>query len=124
MSVRPPKSLMRASDAGSPMMAALEHELFMERGETLIRVAKRFEAYLARLNRMAGDDAARPKQVTETARALWMLAVQREVMGLPGGEVLMRAYDVPDEVRRASGIVTRKVARVLRRRPVGGSAGR
>ena len=122
MSVRPPKSLMRASEAGSPggpMMAALEHELLVERGETLVRVAKRFEARLAGLRQMSADDPARPKQVAETARARWMLAVQREVIGLPGGESLLRAYDVPDEVRRASGIVTRKVMRGRRRRPAG-----
>lgn len=111
MNVRPPKSLARTEQHDSPMLAALEHELLMERGETLVRVAKRFEALLAKLNGMSAEDPARPPLARDTARALWMLTVQREVMGLSGGEALVNAYDIPGDVRAASGIVTRKVTK-------------
>ncbi|MFN0264381.1 DUF6665 family protein [Tepidamorphus sp. 3E244] len=106
MSVRPPKAFSRQTQA-SPL-AALEHELFEEQAGTLVRVAKTFEAQLAQLAGMAEDDPARDGLSTETARTLWMLTVQREVMGLPGGDELVKSYDIPADVRVKSGIVTRK----------------
>ncbi|MCC0015240.1 MAG: hypothetical protein H6878_02935 [Rhodobiaceae bacterium] len=112
MTVRPPRTLA-PKDQPSPL-AALEHEMFVERAGTLIRMTKLFETKLDRFNNLAENDPDRGALVAETARALWMLAVQREAMGLPGGETLLQAYDVPAAVKAASGIVTQKVRRGLR----------
>ncbi|MCB1479608.1 MAG: DUF6665 family protein [Tepidamorphaceae bacterium] len=113
MTVRPPKIL--APGLQPSPFAALEQELFEERAGALIRVARQFEAKLEKLKRMEPDHPDRAGLVAETARALWMLAVQREVMGLPGGDALIKAYEIPADVRLASGIVTQKVMRGLHR---------
>ncbi|MCB2079716.1 MAG: hypothetical protein KDE55_18730 [Novosphingobium sp.] len=113
MTVRPPR-ILAPREQPSPF-AALEHELFEERAGTLIRVTKQFEKKLEKLKGLEPDHPDRAKLVTDTARALWMLAVQREVMGLPGGDALIRAYDIPADVRLASGIVTQKIMKGLHR---------
>ena len=113
MTVRPPK-ILAPREQPSPF-AALEHELFEERAGALIRVTKQFEKKFEKLKRLEPDHPDRDKLVGETAKALWMLAVQREVMGLPGGDALITAYDIPGDVRLRSGIVTQKVVKGLRR---------
>ena len=89
--------------SGSP---GLDYEIAQEKAASLGRMGRRLEAALAAL---AAFDAApadpspngkgsRPALVAEAAEALWMLAVQREAVGLCSFSALLRDYTVPAEV--------------------------
>ncbi|MBK1624263.1 DUF6665 family protein [Afifella marina] len=118
MSIRPPR-ILAPSKQSSPY-DALEHEMMAERAASLSRIASRFEEALAAWRRLedaakAGGSArdiedgsieeARARALDEAAQALWALVVQREALGLPGTERLMREYDVPRVLRARLGIV-------------------
>ncbi|MCT8266164.1 hypothetical protein NYQ83_02670 [Afifella sp. JA880] len=113
MSIRPPR-ILAPSKQSSPY-DALEHEMMAERAASLSRMASRFEDALTAWRRLedaakAGDrepaiEDARARALDEAAQALWALVVQREALGLPGTERLMREYDVPRVLRARLGIV-------------------
>lgn len=107
MSLRLPASSQTKQSAagatGSPL-AALEHELFAEQAGTLIRITQQFEAALNAVNDCAGDNPERAARAGEAARALWMLVVQRDCLGLGGTARLIADYNVPQDVTRMSGV--------------------
>ena len=107
MSLKPPSALKASAagrNAGGSPFAALEHELFTEQAGTLIRITRQFEAALEALKTCDEADSKRQRITAEAARALWMLVVQRECLGLHGTARLIADYDVPAEVRRLSGV--------------------
>jgi hypothetical protein len=93
--------------SGSP---GLDYEIAQEKAASLGRMGRRLEAALAALAAFdaaprdaataAGPDGkgSRPALVAEAAEALWMLAVQREAVGLCSFSALLRDYAVPAEV--------------------------
>ncbi|MGE0845946.1 MAG: DUF6665 family protein [Flavobacteriaceae bacterium] len=105
-SVSPPRALAPKTE-GSPY-AALEHELFVEQAETLIRVTRNFEALLAAVAALPAGSPERANAASKAARALWQLAVQRDCMGLAGAERLVADYEVPRDIVALSGIVTER----------------
>ena len=84
----------------------LDYEIAQEKAAALGRMGRRLEAALAALAAFdaAATDAGpggtgdRPALVAEAAEALWMLAVQREAVGLCSFSALLRDYAVPAEV--------------------------
>ncbi|MDQ0327473.1 hypothetical protein J2R99_003342 [Rhodopseudomonas julia] len=113
MSIRPPRILAPRKQA-SPY-DALEQEMMAERAASLSRAASRFEDALAVWRRLedavradasdASIEDARARALDEASQALWALVVQREALGFPGTEQLMREYDVPQVLRARLGIV-------------------
>ena len=94
---------------------ALAYEFAEERAAALGRMGRSLEQALARLrefdagNPRSGASAsvqqARRILVTEAGQSLWMFIVQREACGLRNSRMIMRDYNVPDEVQRCMGPV-------------------
>lgn len=104
MPVRPPQ----ASSADSPFRASLDYEIAQEKAAALGRVGRRLEAALAALAAFdsaspPGPPSARDALVAEAAEALWLVAVQREALGLSSVAALLRDYAVPPEVAARMG---------------------
>ena len=86
--------------------AVLDYEIAQEKAATLGRLGRDLENAL---NLLAALDAAGPPSpahggaerralVAQAGYALWLLVVQREVLGLRNTHQLMRDYRVPAEV--------------------------
>ncbi|MBZ8134922.1 DUF6665 family protein [Afifella sp. IM 167] len=108
MVVRPPR-ILAPKRIESPL-DALHHEMLEEKAGALSRMVRRFEEALQEWRRLAevgegSDDAIRQAALDRAAEALWALIVQRDVLGLPGTERLLREYDVPPVLRARLGIV-------------------
>lgn len=110
MAVRPPRLLAPKREA-SPVEQALDHEVMGEKAGTLGRLGERLRVALARLEAFdaAGDaktrDAARREALVDAAaEALWHVAIQRELMGLPRTDRFLREVGAPAEVVNRMGV--------------------
>lgn len=116
MTVRPPRRLS-GSVQSENVQSALDYEIAQEKAATLGRLGRRLEDALGRLrdfDAAAADGADQTPEHAETRRtliqdagtALWHLVVQREILGLRDNARLLADYQVPEEVRNRSGVVT------------------
>ncbi|WP_026380990.1 DUF6665 family protein [Afifella pfennigii] len=110
MSVRPPRIL--APKAQPSPLDALHQEMLAEKAGALSRMVWRFERALEAWRALERAEEGGPAAATARAQAfdaaaeaLWALMVQRDALGLPGTERLMREYDVPPALRARLGIV-------------------
>jgi hypothetical protein len=99
--------------------AVLDYEIAQEKAATLGRLGRDLENAL---NLLAAFDAAGPPSpahgraerralVAQAGYALWLLVVQREVLGLRNTGQLMRDYRVPAEVVNRMGLIPAKAPR-------------
>jgi hypothetical protein len=103
------------SPSGKPHQGAMEYEIAQERAAALGRLGRALEVALAALARhdsAAGEprQARAPSGTVERARlvqeasyALWCFIIQRETCGLRDERQVVRAYNVPGEVRNRMG---------------------
>jgi hypothetical protein len=80
---------------------ALQYEIAEEKASALGRLGRRLDAALTALAacpRNSSNRKIRDPLVEEAGYALWLLAVQREAMGLNRLGHVLQVYRVPDEV--------------------------
>jgi hypothetical protein len=91
-----------ASDLFRSGYATLQYEIAEEKASALGRLGRRLDAALTALAacpRTANSDRKiRESLVEEAGYALWLLAVQREAVGLNNLGHLLQVYRVPNEV--------------------------
>lgn len=106
MTLLPPFRNRRRAAADSAF-ASLEQEFAQERASALGRMGRRLESTLADLaahdaavatGAKPGSDAARMALRQAAGEALWLLVVQREVIGLGDMRAVIRDYRVPADV--------------------------
>ena len=81
--------------------AALQYEIAEEKASALGRLGRRLDAALTALAacpRTSSNRKIRDALVQEAGYALWLLAVQREAMGLNRLGHVLQVYRVPNEV--------------------------
>lgn len=81
--------------------AALQYEIAEEKASALGRLGRRLDAALTALAacpRTSSNQKIRDSLVEEAGYALWLLAVQREAMGLNRLGHVLQVYRVPNEV--------------------------
>jgi translation elongation factor EF-4 len=94
--------------------ATLQYEIAEERASALGRLGRRLDAALTALaacSRTANPDRKiRDGLVEQAGYALWLLAVQREAIGLNKLDHVLQVYHVPNEVvARMGPLVTRSI---------------
>jgi hypothetical protein len=94
--------------------ATLQYEIFEEKASALGRLGRRLDTALAAL--AACPQTANPDRkiraglVEQAGYALWLLAVQREAIGLNKLDHVLQVYRVPNEVvARMGPLVTRSI---------------
>jgi hypothetical protein len=112
MAFRKPRSL-----AGGGELDVLQYEIMQEKAAVLARLGRKLQAAL---DALAAFDAAalarvdageRDALVAAAGEALWYFVVQREVLGIPDTEGMMRQLGVPREVRLRMGLNRRPADR-------------
>ncbi len=106
MVLRKPRNLA----GGGGDVDVLQYEILQEKAAVLARLGTKLQAALDRLAEF--DAAARPgfgarerdALVAAAGEALWYFVVQREVLGIPDSEGMMRQLGVPREVRLRMGL--------------------
>jgi hypothetical protein len=81
--------------------AALQYEIAEEKAAALGRLGRRLDAALTALAacpRTSSNRRIRDSLVQDAGYALWLLAVQREAMGLNKLGHVLQVYRVPNEV--------------------------
>jgi len=81
--------------------AALQYEIAEEKASALGRLGRRLDAALTALAacpRTGSNQKIRDALVQEAGYALWLLAVQREAIGLNRLGHVLQVYQVPNEV--------------------------
>jgi hypothetical protein len=82
--------------------ATLQYEIAEERASALGRLGRRLDAALTALAACPRADGSNRKirdgLVEEAGYALWLLAVQREAIGLNRLDHVLQVYRVPNEV--------------------------
>jgi hypothetical protein len=105
MALRKPRNLA----GGGGDVDVLQYEILQEKAATLARLGRKLQAALDALQ--AFDAAAQPGSragerdalVGAAGEALWYFVVQREVLGIPDTEGMMRQLGVPRDVRLRMG---------------------
>jgi hypothetical protein len=99
-----------ASDLFRSGYATLQYEIAEEKASALGRLGRRLDAALTALAacpRTANSDRnIRESLVEEAGYALWLLAVQREAIGLNKLDHVLQVYRVPNEVVARMGPLT------------------
>jgi len=107
MVVRPPRIL--APKRPESPLDALHHEMLEEKAGALSRMVWRFEKALEEWRAAdaagEGNSENREAALDRAAQALWALMVQRDALGLPGTERLLREYEIPQVLRARLGVV-------------------
>jgi hypothetical protein len=87
---------------------ALDYEVAQEQAAALGRAGRALEKALAALSEHDRNgqtaDAARRELVAQAGDALWHFIIQRECCGLRDSRVVMRDYQVPQDVQNRMGI--------------------
>jgi hypothetical protein len=87
--------------------ATLQYEIAEEKASALGRLGRRLEAALAALAACPptanSDRTIRDGLVEQAGYALWLLAVQREALGLNNLAHVIQVYGVPNEVAARMG---------------------
>lgn len=105
MSLRRPRTL--ANPHGGDGLDVLNYEILQEKAAVLARLGRRLQAALDELHAFDADprpDMDRDALVGAAGEALWYYVVQREVLGMPDTEAVMRELRVPREVRLRMGL--------------------
>jgi hypothetical protein len=112
MVLRKPRNLA----GGGGDVDVLQYEILQEKAAVLARLGRKLQAALDRLAEF--DAAARPGSAQErdalvaaAGEALWYFVAQREVLGIPDTEGMMRQLGVPREVRLRMGLDRRAADR-------------
>jgi hypothetical protein len=105
MALRKPRSL---ADGGE--LDVLQYEIMQEKAAVLSRLGRKLQAALDELAAFDADASVRAGAgerdalVGAAGEALWYFVVQREVLGIPDAEGMMRQLGVPREVRLRMGL--------------------
>ena len=112
MSVRPPQILHKPRNDEDPLSKALQNEIFSEKAATLIRLQKRLETALQKLDAVrAGPEPTEDTvalRLAEACEALWYVSIQREMCGLRNSRAYYDELRVPHDVRLHMGPNIRK----------------
>jgi hypothetical protein len=107
MVLRKPRSL---ADPHGGELDVLQYEILQEKAAVLARLGRKLQTSL---DALAAFDAAprtgasadeRDTLVAAAGEALWYFVAQREVLGIPDAEGMMRQLGVPREVRLRMGL--------------------
>lgn len=112
MALRKPRTLA-GGDSGFDV---LQYEVMQEKAAVLARVGRKLQAALDELavfdaDPRAGTSADRDALVGAAGEALWYYVIQREVMGIPASDAMLRELGVPREVRLRMGLNRRSAER-------------
>jgi hypothetical protein len=112
MALRKPRNL--AGGGGGGDMDVLQYEILQEKAAVLARLGRKLQASLDRLAAFDADAHTgsgaeeRDALVAAAGEALWYFVVQREVLGIPDTEGMMRQLGVHREVRLRMGLNRRR----------------
>ncbi|HMM63373.1 MAG TPA: hypothetical protein PKD01_04535 [Mesorhizobium sp.] len=97
MSLRSPSGFSGAS-APEVFLDALGHEILAEKASALGRAGARAESALARLAAHQGAETERRTLLAETADAVYVWFIQRELCGFRRHDSVIREFAIPREV--------------------------
>lgn len=110
MALRKPRNLA----GGGGDVDVLQYEILQEKAAVLARLGRKLQASLDQLAAFDADASAgsgaeeRDALVAAACEALWYFVVQREVLGIPDTEGMMRQLGIPREVRLRMGLNRRR----------------